>query len=125
VIEDLIVVGVDGVQSTAFSLDSNLAVIGASKDAAGQSPFWKLGTGTNLDVNEFFMDLREQLGQDLPQGVWPFIAAPLMNTIDPDNQTGVQFLRTAPSGWPDYHYLFQFTAVSTVASARTEVHEVV
>jgi hypothetical protein len=120
---DLILHAVDGNQSDKYSANSNIIAIQALKDAAGSNAFWQLGTGTNLDVREFFADIRFNIGQDLDEGVLPMIMGQTANTQDPNLQNGSNYLNTAPGGWGDYHWGLAFTSVSTTnMTPRVEQH---
>lgn len=112
---------VDGQQSNKFSSISNIQVMELDMDAVGTNVFWKYGTGTNIDVREFWVDLQADIGQDIPEGIIPWVRAPIMNTADASNLDGTAFLNTTPSGWTDVHYGLQVGAVGAVAGINPRV----
>lgn len=112
---------VDGQQSNKFASTSNIQVMELDMDAVGTNVFWKYGTGTNIDVREFWVDLQQDIGQDLPEGIIPWVRAPIMNTADASNLDGTAFLNTTPSGWTDVHYGIQVGAVGAVSGINPRV----
>jgi hypothetical protein len=104
---------VDGNQSTAFALNSNIQAIELDQDFNGDNAFWRFGsTGSNVGVNEFFERIRTTLGQDLDQGIIPWVPGPAFNGVNPDNQEGGLVLNMMPGGWTDASYGIQVGAVS-------------
>lgn len=112
---------VDGQQSNKFATTANIQVLELDMDAVGTNMFWKYGTGSNIDVREFWVDLQQDIGQDIVQGILPWVRAPIMNTADASNLDGTAFLNTTPSGWTDVHYGIQVAAVGAVAGINPRV----
>lgn len=118
---------IDGQQATNYSLESNITYLELATDSTGSHTFWRVGTGTNLSVQEYFIDLRSLLGQDLAQGIWPTAYAPVYNEVDPSNLNGSHILNCDPSksGWTDVHYGVQFNSLASTLSGvtpRVETH---
>ncbi len=120
---------VDGNQSNKFAANSNLQVLEADKDSVGSSTFWKYGIGTNLSVNEYFAQFRAPfgsmpIGQDLDEGIIPWVAAPAYMEPDVANLGGTMYLDTSLSGWTDFHYGVQVSSVGGVSgiNPRVETH---
>lgn len=114
---------VDGVDPGKFAAYSNIDVIELAKDSAGTNLFWKYGQGTNIDVLEYFAQLRRQFGQDLiTEGVIPIVYAPSKAIADPSNLTGSAVLNTRTSGWTDVNYGIQVAAIGNNANPRVENH---
>jgi hypothetical protein len=112
---------IDGQQSNKYAATSNIQVLELDMDATGTNKFWGYGTGTNIDVREFWVDLQNDIGQDIPEGVIPWVRAPIMNTADSSNLDGTAFLNTTPTGWTDVHYGVQLAAVGGVAGINPRV----
>lgn len=112
---------IDGNQSNKFASTSNIQVLELDMDATGTNKFWAYGTGTNIDVREFWVDLQADIGQDIDQGVVPWVRAPIMNTADASNQDGVHYLNTTPTGWTDVHYGIQVNSVGGVAGINPRI----
>lgn len=107
---------IDGQSSTKFSSWANTAILQETADAVGNNIIWKTGTGTNMSQYLVPYDLERRIfEQDLDEGIVPIVKAPVSNVNDPDNMDGQDFLNTLPSGYPDWHYGVQFTAVGGVA----------
>lgn len=108
---------IDAQASNTFCADTNFSQIDVVKDSAGQNALWRVGGDTNISVNEFLADVRKDLKQDLPEGVIPFIYAPAMNTVNPDNMDGVAFFdNTSGNGWPGAQFRVKVAAVGSVGN---------
>jgi hypothetical protein len=112
---------IDGQQSNVFAKTSNITVLELDMDTVGTNKFWAYGIGSNIDVREFWVDLVDKIGQDIDEGVIPWVAAPIQNTSDASNLDGTAFLNTTPSGWTDVHYGIQLTTVGSVAGINPRV----
>lgn len=112
---------IDGQQSNKFAATSNIQVIELDMDTTGTNKFWAYGTGTNIDVREFWVDLATDIGQDIDQGVIPWVRGPIMGTADASNLDGVHYLNTTPTGWTDVHYGIQVGAVGAVSGINPRV----
>lgn len=112
---------IDGMQSNRYSAWSNYSVIELDMDAVGTNKFWGYGTGTNIDIREFLVDIQSALGQDIDEGIIPWVRATTMHTADASNQDGIAFLNTTPSGWTDVHYGVQLNAVGSVAGINPRI----
>lgn len=112
---------VDGNQSNKYAATSNIQVLELDMDTVGANQFYKYGTGTNLDVREFFVEILRDIGQDIDEGVIPWVRAPQMNTADASNLDGTAFLNTTPSGWTDVHYGVQVGSVGGVAGINPRI----
>lgn len=105
---------VDGNQSTKFAADSNIAGIELDQDFAGQNAFYRFGVqGSNVNFIEFRERFRTTYGQDVDEGVIPWVPGPAMYGLNPDNQEGGSYLNTLPGGWTDVSYGVQVTSVSS------------
>jgi hypothetical protein len=113
---------VDGVAAGKYSTYNNITSLELDKDSSGTNAFWKFGLGTNLSVNEFFLEIRRQIGQDLiDEGIIPLVVAPTYSTVLGELD-GVNYMDTRPSGWTDVNYGIQVGATGVVANARVECH---
>jgi hypothetical protein len=112
---------IDGQQSNKFSTEANMQVLEMDKDAVGANLFWKVGQGTNLSIQEYFNEIRYALGQDLDEGIWPLVYAPVYMEADASNLGGTNYLDTSINGWTDPHYGVQLSAVGAVANISPRV----
>jgi hypothetical protein len=103
----------DGVTANAFTALSNVARIELDMDSVGQNVFRAYGTGTNLDVYDFYEQIRDTYQQDFDEGVIPWVLGASRGINNPDNRDGVQLLNMTPGGWTDVNVGVQFTSVST------------
>ncbi len=113
---------VDGQQASDYALESNIQVIEFGRDSTGFNLFWKYGVGTNMSIQEYFSELRYAImEQDLPQGVVPWVYAPVYNEADPANMNGTHVLNTDPNkqGWTDIHYGLQVNSLGATLSGVT------
>jgi len=99
---------VDGNQSNAFGLNSNINYVAACKDGIGANNFWAVGVGTNLDVQDYFWQERfKHFNNDLDQGILFFNEAPLQQSSDYSSRgssyDGTMCLDNSTSGWPAWH----------------------
>lgn len=108
---------IDAQASQTFCADSNISQIDLTRDAAGSNVIWRAGGDTNVDVREWFADLRRGLKQDLQEGVIPFVAAPVTNTVNLDNNDGIAVFDNTPgAGWPAAQMRVKVGAVGAVGS---------
>jgi hypothetical protein len=115
----VIAVYMDGTTAGKFvSGLSNIARIEMAMDSVGQNVFQAFGTGTNLDIYDFYERLRDLYGQDFDEGVIPWVLAGGRGINNVDNQDGIQVLNMTPGGWPDVVHGVQFTAVGSVYTPR-------
>jgi hypothetical protein len=112
---------IDGQQSNKFATEANMQVLEMDKDAVGANLFWKVGQGTNLSVQEYFDEIRYALGQDLDEGIWPLVYAPVYMEADASNLGGTNYLDTTINGWTDPHYGIQLAAIGGVANITPRV----
>lgn len=110
---------IDAQASQTFCADTNFLQLDVVKDAAGTNTLWRAGGDTNLDVREWFVDNMRRLGlkQDLAEGVIPFVAAPVTNTVNADNQDGIAIFDNTPgAGWPAAQFRAKVGAVGALGS---------
>lgn len=118
---------IDGQQATDYSTLANFNYLDLGTDETGSNLFWSYGTGTNLDVREFFDDIRWLLKQDLSPGIVPLAYAPVYGEADASNRNGSHIMNCDPSrnGWSAIHYGIQMATVSSPLSGvtpRVECH---
>lgn len=117
---------IDGNQSTKYAANSNFVSIELDQDTVGANQFWKYGTGTNLDVREYFNQLFYFMGQDLDEGIIPIAYAPSYMEPDANDMGGTAYLDTTINGWTDAHYGIQMSSYGTVTgiTPRVEVYTI-
>jgi hypothetical protein len=121
---------VDGVQTSSFALTSNIQLIQTSADATGNRLFYRYGLNTNMDTREWYNDLCGEQGgwlqQDIDEGVFPLVSAPIFEQSDAGILEGQHYLdMTTSSGWTDFHYGLQLGAVGSNGAPRVEVHAII
>jgi hypothetical protein len=126
----LFITVLDGVQTASFALTSNIQLIQASADATGNRLFYRYGLNTNMDLREWYSDLigvgGGLLQQDIDEGVFPLIYAPIFQQSDAGLLEGHHYLdMTTSSGWTDFHYGIQLAAVGSNGAPRIEVHAII
>ncbi len=114
---------VDGQQGSSCVADnSNIVFISMDKDDVGANSFYRYGTGTNLDVQEFF---RIQRGVhrniDLDPGVLFMVQAPLIGQSAEGALDGSQYWDNTTNGWPALHYGVSFTTLASGAYGSQSV----
>lgn len=117
---------IDGNQSNKFATDGNIQVLEFAKDSTGANAFWRVGTGTNMSIQEFYLDQFMGIGQDTDEGIVPLVAGPITNEADVANLEGTSYLNSTVTGWTDARYGVQFGSVGGVAgiTPRVEVHSI-
>jgi hypothetical protein len=116
------IVIIDGQQSNKFAATTNITVLETSADATGMRPFMRFGTNTNLDVRSYYDDFSLWLQQDMDEGVIPLIYGPIYEQAEPGILEGQHYLdMTTNSGWTDFHYGCQVTAVGGVAGISPRI----
>lgn len=118
---------IDGQQATDYSTTANFNYMDLGTDETGSNLFWAYGTGTNLDIREFFMEIRALLKQDLSPGIVPLCYAPIANEADASNRNGSHIMNCDPArnGWSAIHYGIQLATVTsplTGVTPRVECH---
>jgi len=99
---------VDGNQSNAYALASNINYLASCKDGIGANVFWAVGVGTNLDVQDFYwMERFKHFNNDLDPGVLFFFEAELQQSSDYSSRgssfDGTMYLDNSTNGWPAWH----------------------
>ena len=109
---------IDAQASQTFCATTNIAQIDVVKDAAGSNILWRAGGDTNLDIREWFATrIRTPLGQDLQEGVIPFVFATGSNTVNIDNTDGIDVFDNTPgNGWPAAQFRVKVNAVGALGS---------
>lgn len=109
---------VDGQQSTNYATNANIAYLESSKDASGANPFWKYGIQTNLNVLDFFyLKNRLEFNQDLDEGIVPFFNAPVYRNNGYRVTNGNAYFDNTRNGWPSWRYGIQLTSLTPIAGA--------
>jgi hypothetical protein len=113
---------IDGQQSAKFAATTNIQVIETSADATGMRPFMRYGLNTNLDVRSYYDDLSLWLEQDMDEGVIPLVYGPIFEQAEAGISEGMAYLdMTTNSGWTDFHYGCQLTAVGAVSGISPRI----
>lgn len=121
----LVATVIDGNQSNKFCANSNISVLELSKDGIGANTFWRYGNGTNISVQEYLaLEVPFLIGQDIDEGLIPFVMGPIWAEENAGNREGTQYLNTSLTGWTDANIGIQLNSVGAVAgiSPRVEFH---
>ena len=99
---------VDFNQSNKYAASTNINYLDISKDGVGANTFQRWGQGSNLDIQDWYWMARQKhRNNDLDQGVFFFIEAPLTGQTswgDGGGLDGMQYLDNSTLGWPAWHY---------------------
>jgi hypothetical protein len=109
---------IDALQPTSFATQANIAVIMASKDAAGGNVFFKYGTQTNMSVYDYQFITRFGKSQDLDPGCFLMVEAPTdsAGTAFSPLREGDGYLDNTRTGWADWRYGVNATTVGVLGS---------
>src|SRR5581483_11160013 len=103
---------IDGNQSTDFCKLSNLTAFMLSPDTVGQQNFVAWNFNNNISIYDFFDRwVRRPFGQDLDEGVVPWVAGPGRGVIDSTNRNGIQYLNMYQGGFPATSHIYQVGSV--------------
>lgn len=105
---------IDGTTSTSFASLANITGFQLGPDQVGQQTFQNWNIANNVSIYDFFdRQVRRPFGQDLDNGVIPWIVAPGRGVIDSDNRNGTQCLNMYPGGFPAATHSYQMSSVGT------------
>lgn len=104
---------IDGNSSTQFCSLSNITGFMLSPDSAGNQSFMKWNISNNISIYDYFdRAVRRPFGQDLDEGVIPWVAGPGRGVIDASNRNGSQYLNMMQGGFPATSHVYQVGNVS-------------
>lgn len=105
---------IDGNQASQFSALSNITGFQLGPDQVGQQTFVNWNISNNVSIFDFFdRQVRRCFGQDMDNGVIPWIVAPGRGVIDSDNRNGSQALNMYPGGYPAATHSYQVGSVGS------------
>lgn len=105
---------IDGTISTKFASLANITGFQIGPDQVGQQTFQNWNISNNVSIYDFYDRMvRRPYGQDLDDGVLPWVTAPGRGVIDSDNRNGVQTLNMYPGGFPAATHSYQMSSVGT------------
>lgn len=105
---------IDGNQSSQFATLGNITGFELDPDQVGNNKFVSWNTGNNVSIYDFYDRwVRRPFGQDLDDGVLPWIAGPGRGVINADNRNGTQFLNMYPGGFPAATHKYQVSNVGS------------
>lgn len=111
--------------STAGSYISgltNIQYMSLDMDSVGQNSFYKYGSasGTNISIFDYYERMRTVYGQDVDEGIIPWVVAWGNHSSNASNRDGVAVLNMTPGGWPDVNRAYQVGATGANANPRVE-----
>lgn len=107
-----VAVVIDGNQANQFASLSNLTSFGLSPDSNGNQWFERWNIANNISIYDYFdRRVRRPFGQDLPEGVIPWVVGPCRGVIDSSNRNGSQFLNMQQGGFPASTHLYTVGSV--------------
>ena len=108
---------IDGQQSTDFCTLGNLTGFMLSPDQNGTQGFVAWNLSNNISIYDFFDRwVRRPFGQDLAEGVIPWVVGPCRGVIDASSHTGVQYLNMTQGGFPTATHIYQVAAAGGQAA---------
>lgn len=108
---------IDGTSSTSFAQLANITGFALGPDQVGQQSFQTWNISNNVSIYDFYDRMvRRPFGQDLPNGVIPWVVAPGRGVIDSDNRNGSQALNMYPGGFPAATHSYQMSSIGTQAT---------
>ncbi len=113
---------IDGNQSSQFASLSNLTGFELGPDQVGQQTFVNWNISNNVSIYDYFdRQVRRVIGQDLDEGVIPWVMAPARGVIDASARNGSQTLNMYPGGFPAATHAYQVAGVGGVANITPRV----
>lgn len=110
---------IDGAVTTGATQFANLAnILGFTigPDQVGQQTFENYNISNNVSINDYFNRTRRTWGQDLDDGVMPWVAGVSRNIVDSDNRNGTQALNMTSGGFPAATHSYQMNNYSYQAT---------
>lgn len=105
---------IDGTSATSFAQLANITGFTLGPDQVGQQTFINYNISNNISIYDFYdRYVRRPFGQDLDNGVLPWILATGRGIIDSDNRNGTQTLNMYPGGFPAATHTYQMSALGT------------
>lgn len=105
---------------------NNIQVAELDMDSVGQNSFYKYGSasGTNVSLFDFYEQFRHQYGQDLDEGIIPWVVGWGNHTNNPDARDGSALLNMMVGGWPDVNRAYQLGTIGAIAgmAPRVDTH---
>lgn len=119
----MISVIVDGQQSTKFAALTNIAGLELDEDSVGQNKLMSVGSGSsNLPLYLRDYMHRNDIGQDVDEGVIVWVNGPGSNALSSDNRDALGILNMmGADGWTDANIGVQVNAVGAVAGITPRV----
>lgn len=119
----MVSVVIDGNQTSQFMQLSNLLGFQLSPDQVGQQTFVNWNISNNVSIYDFYDRwVRRVIGQDLDDGVIPWVMSPVRGVIDSSNRNGSQALNMQPGGYPAASHFYQVSSVGGQASVGGGVY---
>ncbi len=107
---------IDGAVTTGATQFANLAnILGFTigPDQVGQQTFLNFNISNNVSIYDFFdRYVRRPFGQDLDDGVIPWVIGPSRNVVDGDNRNGTSALTMLAGGFPAATHSYQMNSYS-------------
>jgi hypothetical protein len=108
---------IDANQSNQFAQLSNITGFMLSPDAVGQQNFFAFNLSNNVSIYDFYdRYIRRPFGQDVDNGVIPWVTGPGRGVIDSTNRNGSQFLNMYNGGFPAATHLYQVSSVGSLTT---------
>lgn len=105
---------IDGTSATQFAQLANITGFTLGPDQVGQQTFINYNIANNVSIYDFYdRYVRRPFGQDVDNGVLPWILATGRGIIDSDNRNGTQTLNMYPGGFPAATATYQMSSIGT------------
>jgi hypothetical protein len=113
---------IDGGQSNQFATLANITNFELSPDSVGQQTFLNYNVANNISIYDWYdRYVRRLIGQDLDNGVFPWVMAPTRGVIDADNRNGIQTLNMRPGGYPATTHGYQVASTGGISGVTPRV----
>lgn len=112
---------IDGNASTKWATNTNINSWDLAADSSGNFELLQFGLN-NVPVDLLFEQLRSLFGQDMPEGVVPFVYAPHSNLPNPDAASSTDILNMTAGGWTSLYMGVNFATQGGVAGIQPRIH---
>lgn len=109
------VIAIDGNSSTVFASNTNFNSYDLSADSTGNFKFMQYGL-ENISFELMWEQIRDEFGQDFPQGVIPLVYAPQHNLPEPGVANANDILNMTAGGWTSLYQGVNFATLGTNAA---------
>ena len=105
---------IDGTSATKFAQLANITGFQLGPDQVSSQKFYNWNISNNVSIYNFYDRMvRRPFGQDLADGVIPWVTGPSRGVVDADNKNGIASLNMQQGGYPAATHYYQMSTVGT------------